>query len=294
MAVVTVKGTEYHIDEKLFKNWNKIKDGRLKKKDEDRVFIVDGREGTGKSVFAIQQAAYVDESILDDMSRITFTAEQTLNAIRNTRSTLEHTKAIIFDEAFKGLASRSAVSKINKTVIQALMEMRQNNLLLFIVLPSFYMLDLYPAVSRSNALIHISKDKEGQKRSFRVFNYAKKARLYDLGLKKGWNYKVYTNFKGRFSGKFPGGDEYYQKYLKAKQDALITTTNTSEIVNPDAGINKFELKARDELPLIYVSIQKRMGWSDKEAEEEFKKMGIPKVASQMSVYRGKVAKLIAN
>lgn len=232
---------------------------------------------SGKSVFAFQQAAYIDPTILDDMSRVTFTAEQTLTAIRNTKSTLTETKCVIFDEAFKGLASRSAVSKINKMVIQALMEMRQNNLVLFIVLPSYYMLDLYPAVSRSHALIHIAKQKASQQRSFRVFNYAKKALLYNIGLKKGWNYKIYTNFKGRFSGKFPGGDEYYIKYLKVKQDALISTTTISKegkVKVKDDVIGKREGKAQEKLAKVLRGYRKKEGLTLREHEKQLNDMGV--------------------
>jgi hypothetical protein len=221
MAVVNVLDTEYHIDNKLKATWDKIREGKLTKIDEDRVFIVDGREGTGKSWFAFQQAAYIDPTFLNNIAtRVTFTAEETLKAIRETKSTNVNTIAIIFDEAFRGLSSRAALSKVNKEIIQTLMEMRQNHLVLFIVLPSYFMLDLYPAISRSTALFHIVKNKKNNLRAFHVYNYAKKAKLYNIGLKKGWNYNLYTAFHGRFPGIFPGGEKYMQTYLDKKQKSL--------------------------------------------------------------------------
>jgi hypothetical protein len=156
------------------------------------------------------------------------------------------------------------------------------------------MLDLYPAVSRSHALIHISKDKKGNSRSFRVFNYAKKAKLYDIGLKKGWGYKIYTNFKGRFSGKFPGGEIYYENYLKVKQEALMATTNTIKTVDPDAGINKFELRARDNIMNIAFAVQKENNFTDKETAAWLTAHGMPIDDGMLTYWRGKVAKSSKN
>ena len=48
MAIVSVdacgKITKYYIDNKLKAKWDKIKDGKLVAEDDDKVFIVDGRE----------------------------------------------------------------------------------------------------------------------------------------------------------------------------------------------------------------------------------------------------------
>lgn len=216
----------YYINKKLKKTWDKIKDGGLAKIDDDRVYIVDGRERSGKSLFTIQQAAYIDPTILNDengkvLPRICFTPEEFLTAIRTYKSTKEHTLVIIYDEAFRGLSSKSAISKVNKVVVSALMEMGQNNLVVFIVSPSFFMLELYAAVLRSHALFHVQKDINNPgNRWFRTWNYDKKGQLYQLGLKYGWQYKVHTAFRDRFFGKYPGGDDFERRYRKKKQDSL--------------------------------------------------------------------------
>jgi len=274
MTLVNVGGIDYHLDEKLKNRWDKIKDGKLAKVDEDRVYVVDGREGCGKSLFTIQQAAYIDPTILDDLSRITFDPEETLNAIRQHKSTNTHTKVIIFDEAFRGLSSRSAISKINKRIIQGLMEMRQNNLVLFIVLPSFFMLDLYPAVSRSNALFHIAKQKNSRLRTFKVFNYQKKARLYNYGIRKGWSYKIFTEFKGRFFGKYPGGDIFEEKY-RAKKRQSLTDIDKEIVTDP----KELKREAREKKYLDYwhktvAVFKKSSGLSEKEAERLLELNGI--------------------
>lgn len=225
MVVVDVCGQKYHMDPKTKKAWDEFKGGKIAKYDEDRFYIVDGHEGAGKSLFCIQQAAYIDPTILDDengkpMPRICFTSDEFLNAIRHTRSTLNNTKVIIWDEAFRGMSSKSALSGINKKIVQALMEARQNNLIVFIVSPSFYLLEFYPAVLRSKALFHVIKEKKSRKRYVRVFNYRKKATLYQIGVRKGWGYPLKTKTRVRFFNIYPGGDEFEAKYRKKKRDSL--------------------------------------------------------------------------
>jgi len=225
MVVVEVRGQTYHMDNSLQLKWDKLKSGELAKYDEDRFYIVDGAEGSGKSLFTLQQAAYIDETILDDegkkvVPRICFTAKEFLEAIQNNRSTTEKTKVIIFDEAFRGLSSKSAVSKNNKMLVEALMEARQNNLLVFIVSPSFYLIEFYAAVLRSQALFHVIKERNTRKRYVRVFGKKDKAILYQIGIRKGWGYPRKTKQRVRFFNLYPGGKAFEKKYRKKKRDSL--------------------------------------------------------------------------
>lgn len=250
MAVVNVGGIDYHIDNKLKTRWDKINNGQLAKEDDDKVFIVDGRERSGKSVFCIQQACYIDPTLVGCLSRICFTAEEFVKAIRETRSNDNETKCIVFDEAFRGLASRSTMSKTNKKIVQALMEVGQKNLVLWIVLPSFFMLDLYPAMLRSEALFHIKKDKQTKRRSFSVYSRKKKGKLYQIGIKKGWTYAIPTRFNGRFSKKFPGGDKFKNMYLKKKMKSLEDS---------EQDMNKVEYESRYQQQrdiLIYMLLER--------------------------------------
>lgn len=231
MVVVEANGESYHMEDRLKERWDRIKDGKLAKKDEDRVYVVDGRERTGKSVFTMQQAGYIDPTFVDDSGRICFTPEEVLSAIRKLESTEKITKVIVFDEAFRGLSSRGALSKINKMIVQALMEMGQKNLVLFIVLPSFFLLDMYAAMMRSNALFHIYKEKGGSMRAFKMYSFKKKARLYKEGARKGWEYNIPTIFKGRFTKKFPGGEDFRLKYLELKRNSIGSLGNAEEEVS---------------------------------------------------------------
>lgn len=209
----------------LLKRWDKLKDGKLADWDEDRFYITDGHEGSGKSLFTIQQAAYIDPTILDDengkvLPRICFDVDEFLSAVRNTKSTKSHTKCVVFDEAFRGMSSKSSLSGTNKKIVEALMEVRQNNLVVFIVSPSFYLLELYPAVLRSKALFHVVKEKGTRLRYVRIFNFQKKAKLYQIGVRKAWGYPIKTRTKVRFFNKYPGGDEFEARYRKKKMTSL--------------------------------------------------------------------------
>lgn len=258
MGVVNVANSSYHINDNLIKKWNKVKDGKLKKIDEDRAYVSDGRERSGKSLFTIQQGAYVDDYVLEDadkngkilprisidgvsswevnsewkreairrykngtlLPQITFNSKETLKAIRRYRSTDKETKVIIFDEAFRGMSSKGVLSKENKRLTQALMEMGQNNLVLWIVSPSFFLLELYPAMLRTNALFHIKKDKNSGKRMVRIFNFRKKAMLYQIGVRKGWNYSLPTRQVVNFYNIYPAGKDFEWRYRLKKQLSL--------------------------------------------------------------------------
>jgi hypothetical protein len=216
MGTTIINDKSYHVDDKLIKLWTKNSLNKMNKKNADRVYIVDGRERSGKSTWAIQQMGFLNPSAFKTpesfVSKIVFTAEQFHETVRNTTNGV-----IIFDEAFRGFSSRAALSKVNKLLIQTLMEMGQNNNIVFIVLPSFFMLDMYPAMLRSDGLYHISEDSKTNLRKFEGYNRKDKNKIYQIGARKGWGYGVKSKFRGRFGGKFPGGKEYQQAYLDKKK-----------------------------------------------------------------------------
>jgi len=236
MGIMEFGGTSYHIDNKLLKFWKKYSLEYIDHTNTDRFYIVDGRERSGKSTWAIQQACALDPSLKDlkvFLSRICFSPEDFDRACKEVRNGV-----IIFDEAFRGLSARSALSKTNRKLITTLMEMGQNNNIVFLILPSFFMLDTYPAMLRSNALFNIYIDKKTGKRTFRGFNYNDKNRIYQQGVRKGWNYFMRTKFKGRFyenreHTKFPGGKRFYNAYEAKKRRALRDRKDEIEKVKED-------------------------------------------------------------
>jgi len=247
----TKKPDSFYMENRLFENIQKIKKN-LNNKDEDYVCVVDGREGSGKSVFAMQLGCAVDSHL--NLSRITMNAEQFKNAIFNAKKG----QAVIFDEAFTGLSSRSSMSEVNRLIVSMMMMMRQKNLFVIIVLPSFFMLDKYCALFRSRSLIHIHKKKD--RRRFMVFNHKKKMQVYLTG-KQTYSFgKNRTSFNGRFYGKYIiNEDEYREKKAKA----LVEMENQPEH-------NKY-VEQRD--GIIYI-LKNETKYTDKKVAELFDKYEI--------------------
>lgn len=208
--------TEYYLDPRLKANLDKTAKDVLAKKDKDLFIVVDGAEGSGKSTLALQIAKYVDPTL--DLSRVVFDADSFRDAIMKAKKN----QCIVFDEAFNGLSSRASLSAMNKGLVGLMMQMRQKNLFVVMVLPTFFLLERYAAIWRTKALIHVYESK-GRRGYFRVYNNKLKKKLYLIG-KKDYSYadkRVRTRFRGRFYGKFSLGDEKIEKkYRDKKMKAL--------------------------------------------------------------------------
>lgn len=187
----------------LKKNLDEIK--KVIKKDWDMVFIVDGREGSGKSVLAQQCAKYVDETF--DITRIAFNSDEFIEQIGKA----EKYQAVVYDEAYGGLSSRAAISEVNRSLVSMLAEIRQKNLFVFIVLPCFFELDKYAAIWRSCGLLHVYTGENFERGRFTFYNYERKKDLYMVG-KKFYSYnRPPPNFRGSFVEGYAVDDTEYRK-----------------------------------------------------------------------------------
>ncbi|KKK96320.1 hypothetical protein LCGC14_2663910, partial [marine sediment metagenome] len=107
-----------------------------------------------------------------------------------------------------------ALSKENKKLVNILIECRQRNLFLFIVLPSIFILDRYIALFRSHGLFHSAiYKKDYKKRYYKSYNFKSKHLLYILGQKYLSYSKPKIYKKHMFYGKLPSAitKEDYQK-----------------------------------------------------------------------------------
>jgi len=183
----------------------------VKKKDNDGVYIVDGGEGAGKSVLAMQLAKKTDPTFTLD--RICFTPDEFTKAILKARKG----QAVVFDEAFTGLSSRGSLTEVNRLLVSLMMEMRQKNLFVIIVMPTFFLLDKYVAIWRARGLFHVYT-KRGKRGFWMFFNKNSKKLLYLLG-KKLYDYsKPRSNFKGKFYEQYTIDEEEY----RAKKSGSMT------------------------------------------------------------------------
>jgi hypothetical protein len=183
---------------------------RIVKADWDMVFLYDGYEGTGKSVKALQDAYYCDQSF--NLDRITFNPSEFKKAILAASKY----QAVAYDEAYTGLSSRSTMGTINRALVSMLAEIRQKNLFVFVVMPTFFDLDKYVALWRSRALIHVYTAGQFERGYFAFYNIDKKKELYILG-KKFYSYsKPRFDFNGRFTNHYVVNEkEYREKKYKA-------------------------------------------------------------------------------
>lgn len=237
------------MDDRLDRDLRKKVYPDLLKNDKDNVFLVDGAEGSGKSKFADILAAHAAEYLKADydINSVCLSPEE----FRDRIQTCKNRSIVTYDEAHRGMGSRRALSEINNILIDLMMEMRQKNLFVIIIMPTFFLLDKYAALFRTKGLFHIYE--RNRKRGFWVFfNEKNKLKLYILG-KKLLNYNVmkYPSYRGRFFNQYSMDEtEYRSKKLKVfKEKPSITKSEhyieqrniVIKLLYDNLGVNKVEL-----------------------------------------------------
>jgi hypothetical protein len=242
---VKIDGQEWSMDGYLVQNLDLAKE--LIRKDWDMVIVVDGAEGSGKSVLAMQCAKYCDPTF--NIERVCFNSKQFIDCVNNS----EKYQAIVFDEAMQGLLSREAMGEINKTLVKMVAEIRQRNLFIFIVLPSFFDLDKYMALWRSRVLIHVYTDENMGRGQFCFFNYNKKLSLYVQGKKYYSYFRPTANFIGSFTN----------HYVITEADYRKRKLTASEMATKDRKEDRW-IKQRD----ACIRILARIGWTEQKITDE--------------------------
>lgn len=186
--------------------------------DWDRVYLIDGNEGSGKSLLGLQLGYFLDPTL--NIDRVTFSGKEFSDAIDKATKG----QCIIFDEAFNGLGSSGATGKMNKLIVRKLMECRQRNLFIIVILPTIFLLQKYAAIFRSKALFHVYTSKGGVRGHYRIYNEGNKKLLYLKGLKlysysQPWIVKHY-----RFYGAYPIDEQEY----RAKKDRCAKENDEKE------------------------------------------------------------------
>lgn len=224
----------------------------LKKKDKDCVIVIDGNEGAGKSTLGLQWCKYIDPTF--NLKRVVFTPEEFREAIYKAKKN----QAIMFDEAFTGFSSRAALSGVNKTLISLMMQIRQKNLFIVIVLPTIFLLDKYISIFRTRVLAHVYEVR-GRRGFFKIYSSKKKRRLILHKDARVYSYGVYTRKRGRFYGAFALGDKVERKkYEKKKEEALEKshlTPMTGRVVKYRNQRNVMVYVLRRELKMSYKKIE---------------------------------------
>lgn len=208
MANFNFNGTSIYIDDRLKEQIDTKVIPDLMKRDKDVVFGVDGKEGSGKSKFADIIGSYASTQLKTeyDLSCICTKPLEFRDKIKSAKKN----QVVIYDEAHRGMASRRTLSEINSILIDLMMEMRQKNLFVIIVLPTFFMLDRYVALYRLKGLFHIY-ERHGKRGFWVYFKEKHKLYLYIKG-KKLYNYNCmrWPRFRGRFYNQYAINEEEYR------------------------------------------------------------------------------------
>ena len=155
---------------------------RVLHKDRDYVAVYDGEEGVGKSVLAMQHAKILDPNF--GVENVVFSADTFIKKIKDPAT--KKGSCIVLDEAFNAANSRSSLTQVNRSMIALATEMRQKNLFVLLVLPTFFDLDRYFAIWRCRALFHVYFAPD-ENRRYIIFDKESKKLLYLLG-KKFYSY----------------------------------------------------------------------------------------------------------
>ncbi len=212
----TSNGQKFYVNDKLNAQLQKFTVDQLKKKDNNKLFLVCGDTGIGKSAFTFQMSSVIDPDF--GLKNIQFTTAQMQEGLKTLPN-----QAVVFDEAFRGASGRNTMNKTQKQLLQMLYEIRQLNQCVFLVSPSFFRLDEAIAVELADAMFYIYKIRNSKRRAFRVFNNKKKNMLYYRAKKYK---KSYALVKSLFNGTFPKTyvvDD--MEYRKRKFESLVAMEN---------------------------------------------------------------------
>lgn len=206
------------MDNNLYHQLNKYVKPSVQKKDFDCVLAIDGEEGCGKSVFSFQLAKILDPNF--KLSQIAFTPNEFTKAITEAKPF----QCIIFDEAFFGLSARASLSEVNQLLISLMMEMRQKNLFVILVMPTYYMLDKYCVLHRCKGLFHVYL-REGKRGFWVYYNRRRMKHLYLIG-KKTYTYNLVKYlFFGRFMDQYTVNE---MAYKERKRQSLTQKRRTTK------------------------------------------------------------------
>ncbi len=179
------------------------------------VIITDGRSGYGKTTISFQSCITVDPSF--DLSKVHYTPKTFLEGGEGKvgLANCKRGDALCFDEAML-LSSRSALSQINKMIIQAMSMIRSKQIYVFFNVNSIFDLDRNLVLSRADCLIHVYADSAIKLGKFACFFKAVKQEdrlklLYLYG-KKFYSYsRPRSNFIGTFTKEFIVEDRKYNE-----------------------------------------------------------------------------------
>lgn len=251
------------------------------KKKFDGIVLVTGLEGTGKSTFAKQLAAYCGSAfgkklLLDN---IVFDGKQLMDRIDKS----EPGTPIIFDEAIMDMASQDASNDMQKILIKKFTLIRKKRLFIFLVIPSMFMLRKYFAIYRTRVMINCYCPDGMTRGYFRAYSFVNKKNLYLRGWKEMNMTCCSPSFKGCFAdstGFFINEDKYEYKKDRAierltrdnKKDELEKVKNDFDIkfLKLKETVKEFKLNANQKIAIAKSKVSEQVRLKSVQYKEKFK------------------------
>ncbi len=197
----------------------------------------------------MQIAAILDPTF--HVGRICFNGEEFVKRVTEAKQY----SAVLYDEARSGLNARRSMSQMNLLLTNLLSKIRQKNLFIIMVLPSFFDMDKNIALWRSMALCHVyekynKKTCELERGYFSWYNRAQKKYIFLAG-KKFYSYKGDISFHGSFRKYYPVDEEKY----RARKTA---DTNTDFLAQLTSQVTAKEEKSRLQLLGSYMNLKNKV------------------------------------
>jgi len=174
----------------------------------DCIFTVFGGEGSGKSTIGAQICKYLDPKF--DLKKVVFTSEQFKFAVENS----EPESSILWDESMAGATAGNQASKISKTIISLLTQIRFKRLKICLCFPYYNMLSKY-FVMRCLFNVYVYATAFNKRGFFIFYTKTQSEFLYNL-MKERFKYsykgaigQASHAFKGFFNAYFPLDDKKY-------------------------------------------------------------------------------------
>ncbi len=219
MQEFKLNGVDIKIDSFLLQRLDNIH--KVIKRNFDFVLLVDGVEGSGKSTLGLTCAWYLSKGKFG----INNICEGSQDAVDKLEK-LPDKSVMLIDEGSLLFSSKDAMRKEQKKLISIIQVIRQKNMILIIVAPSFFDLNKYISVDRSRFLLHVYTGARLERGKFTYFGTRKKRMLYALGRK---NYNSYAKPRSDFVGRFDDFEPpFYKEYLKTKRKSLIDALRRDE------------------------------------------------------------------
>jgi len=192
----------------------------------DCVYILFGREGTGKTTLGSQISYFLDNTF--GVTKIVWTADQFDRAIDDA----QEGDSILWDEAITGAMSNAHADETSMRIVKKLTMIRKKKLKIGLCFPYLYLLNKY-FVGRCLFSVYIYAKGFGDRGYARFYDSRNTEKLYEL-MKGKYRYdyagaftEAKNNFSFRFTSRFCADEKEYDR-LKTESSKLVEADSKEE------------------------------------------------------------------